>query len=682
MKWLWGCAVGVLLGAPLHAQHAADAGEVIQAIIGQLTDAGPEGTDYTEEQTRLEYLATHKLNLNTNSDETLRQLVFLSERDLLAIKRHRKLFGDFLSIYELQTVPELSEQTVMFLLCFVAVDDVQYDDPVSLWQLVKSGLHEFEVLYDVDGEQKKGYQPQVNTSKPAYRGNASREVFRYRFNYKSRLQFGYAGETDKGEAYALNKQQYGFDYSGVYFFYRPRKSWVQALALGDYQLCLGQGLMLNNGMAARRGNNITRVCLLQAPLKPYKSLNETGAWRGAALWLGKKRLQSILFFSRRKLSAGSFSDSAALVGAVSQSGLHRTQTEFEKRNNLTQVLYGGRIMYRVRNIQIGMQYASVAYDKAFTHGNEPYQLYQPEGNRFTNVGVDAYIPWRQGVWFGECAGDHAGAFAILAGGVTALGKRVDAVYLYRRYDKAYCSIGGNAFAAYNDGRNEEGMFGGLQMKLSSRWNLGVHCDLVRSFWLRYGKDFPERAAWYHTELQYTPDKLTQIQLRYLQQHLTDNTLIAGAFTPKVTPLRTAQYRLQVVWHPTPDWRVRSRAELIQNEANGSSANGVLVFQELHWKVPSLRWSIGAMVAVFKSEEGVRLYAAESDLPYQYSLTMYQGSGLRYYLLSRMALTPRLDFWLRYAQTSYAGVTETGSGTELVKGNTISVLRVALLLRFP
>lgn len=682
MKWFCCGIAWLLLGVPLFAQQANNAGEVIRQVMERIVESGGEGIDYTEEQSRLEYLAAHKIDLNGASAEMLRELMFLSEQDIQAIITHRNLYGDFISVYELQSISLLNDQTILFLFCFVTVNEMQFDDPVSLPKMVASGRHEIQLLYDADVESKKGYKPSAETGYPAYRGMASRQLIRYRFNYKNRLQFGVVGETDKGEAYAFNKQQWGFDYLGFYFSYRPRKSIVQMLAVGDYQLCFGQGLMLNNGMAARRGTAISSAYLSQPALKPYKSINEMGAWRGGAVWLGKKRFQSLLFYSNRALSATITNNTANEVGTVSESGMHRTQTEYANRSNLNVVLFGGRVMYNQQRLQLAVQCASTVWNRFFAIDSKPYKWYQPQGNRFTNVGADVKVPWRLGIWFGEWVMDNHYALAMLYGGIFTLGKKVDMVGVYRRYSKDFVSVGGNAFGAYYNLCNEEGLYTGLFIKLNSRWHLGLNQDLFRSFWLRYRKDIPERAVWHQAALNYQPDKLTQIQLRYVHQQSITNVPNDAAATNMVSPVNASQYRVQCTWQPSAEWLLRSRVDEVIQESLGNRQTGWLLFQELQWKAPSGKLSVTGMVTLFKTADGVLMYVAESDVPYQYNLSVFQGAGVRYCLLARLRLTHGLDFWLRYAQTAYEEVSAVGSGLEEINGHVISGFRVMLSAKLP
>jgi hypothetical protein len=73
----------------------------------------------------------------------------------------------------------------------------------------------------------------------------------------------------------------------------------------------------------------------------------------------------------------------------------------------------------------------------------------------------------------------------------------------------------------------------------------------------------------------------------------------------------------------------------------------------------------------------RVYATEQDVLYQYSVPLYQHSGIRFYAVTHIRFNKRLDCWLKYSQTHYSNVNTISSGLEQINGNKISDIRVQL-----
>jgi hypothetical protein len=73
----------------------------------------------------------------------------------------------------------------------------------------------------------------------------------------------------------------------------------------------------------------------------------------------------------------------------------------------------------------------------------------------------------------------------------------------------------------------------------------------------------------------------------------------------------------------------------------------------------------------------RIYAAENDVPYQYSVPLYQNSGTRYYVVARFRINRKVEFWFKLSETIYSNVQTIGSGLEEINGNRLSDLRLML-----
>ncbi|WP_332368852.1 hypothetical protein [Spirosoma telluris] len=119
--------VGLVTISPAFSQQRMPSGQRIdrpEDISRYLQDLFPvqtEGIDYQSVYDALTQLYANPLDLNGASREELETTYLLSERQLNSLAAYRAEFGDLLSIYELQAVPDFDLPTIRRLLPFVTV---------------------------------------------------------------------------------------------------------------------------------------------------------------------------------------------------------------------------------------------------------------------------------------------------------------------------------------------------------------------------------------------------------------------------------------------------------------------------------------------------------------------------------------------------------------------------------
>jgi len=658
--------------------------KVIADLLERLIENTEATVDYTDLQDQLEQYNKSKLNINTVSREQLQRLFFLDDAQINAIINHRQKFGNFLTLYELQTIPALDEQTIYYLTYFVTVDEDWQQDQTRFLQMLRKGKHELIGLYDTELEKRAGYDATLkDQGKSYYMGNKERYVFRYRFNYGSRLAFGYNAETDMGERFTWNSSTKGFDFNSIHFYYRPRKGIIKTIALDDYQINFGQGLTFGSGLAARKSAFVLNVRRSYLPIRPYRSLNETEFMRGAAVMLGDKKWQVVLFGSRKYISTNyNAQDTSApqdFFSSIDLSGLHRTPTELAKSNNVLQTIVGANAQWRFKDGYVGLTHVQTNYDIAFLSGTSLYQRYNFSGTQLGNSGIDYKYQWRNMSFFGEFSISSNQAKAFTTGVAISLDPNLDVLFLYRNFAKDYQTTYNNPFAENTDGRNEKGFYTGASLRLSRKWLLNSYVDIYSSPWLRFQVDGPSRGVDVLGELQYLPSKTAQVYFRVRHEYKTKNQ--AGS-TEKVDYLseqsRTV-FRFNAQYKMSLNVTLKSRVETtLFSDDVSTQKTGTLIFQDVNWSAPRKQFGLIFRVAYFTVEDyNARVYAAENDVLYQYSVPMYQNSGMRYYAVMRCKITRKIELWAKWSQTVYSNVNTISSGLEQINGNTVSDVRLQL-----
>ena len=136
-------------------------------------------------------------------------------------------------------------------------------------------------------EQQKGFSaatPDKKGNLPArYLGSPGQWYARYRYSRPRAFSIGLTVEQDPGEqmGWQPSARRYGIDYVSFHAQVQNRGKW-RNLLIGDYQLQIGQGLVLSAGFVL--GKSAETVQTVRRPTlgaRPFTSLTEYGYFRGA-----------------------------------------------------------------------------------------------------------------------------------------------------------------------------------------------------------------------------------------------------------------------------------------------------------------------------------------------------------------------------------------------------------------
>src|SRR5699024_3051859 len=236
---------------------------------------------------------------------------------------------------------------------------------------------------------------------------------------------------------------------------------LRMLAVGDYSLSFGQGLVLWNGSAFGKGSDVIGAATRnRRGIHPYTSAQETNFYRGAAATYGK-RLQLTGFYSSRKRTASEISgDTVRMPGS---SGYHRTELEYGRRLNTGQELYGGRLQMEFPFGIIGATGYQTRFDRHITAAKQPFARYDFSGRSTSAFGIDYTLLVGPAILFGEAARSENGGFGLITGLESSIGEDTELAVVYRNYQKEFQSILGDGFGEQSGTpQNEEGIYLGLQ----------------------------------------------------------------------------------------------------------------------------------------------------------------------------------------------------------------------------
>lgn len=656
--------------------RAQDIPSETEQQLENLTDATEEET---EDDSYLQDLVQFKktpINLNTADENDLRQLRILTDLQIENLLSYRKLFGKLIDIYELQAIPSWDINTIRKLLPFVTIAT-----PVSLsdeaGRRFRDGDQSLLLRVAQVLEKSKGFDKSTPGTK--YLGSPQKVLFRYRYTYKNLLQFGLTGDKDAGEQFFKGVQNKGFDFYSFHLFAR-KIGIIQSLALGDFTVNMGQGLIQWQSLAFKKSVDVMGVKRQSAILRPYSSAGEIYFNRGAGITIQKGKIEATAFASIRKLSANFVADtvnSEDFISSFLTSGYHRTNSEIEDRNNLTQTSFGGNVTYRTDRWHIGVNGIYYNFSLPVQKRDEPYNLYAVSGKSWSNVSIDYSYTYRNLHFFGEAASDKNSHKAFINGLLLSVDPRVDLSFVQRTISQAYQSINGNAFTENTYPTNETGFYTGISIRPTDKWQLNAYADIYKFPWLKYLVDAPSSGKDFLAQLTYTPNKQVEVYTRFKNETKQVNQSGNTTATNYIIAVPKQDWRTQISYKVNASVALRNRAELLWYDNNGANKeNGFLSFFDIIYK-PLLSPYSGVLRLQYFGTGGYnsRIYAYENDVLYSYSIPAFFDKGFRYYLTLNYDASKKFSFWLRWAQTIYRDKQSVGSGLDEINGNKRSELKL-------
>lgn len=668
--------------------------EVIQTRIEFISEQlEAESVDLTDVIAQLSYYYDRPLNLNSATVEELQSLSLLTDIQINDLMLHRKLFGKLISIYELQSLTYWDMETIMNVLPFVKVDDKLDQLHVSLKEMFKYGKFEAYFRYQRILEDKAGYEDVPDSileeSNSYYYGNPDRYYSRLRFSYRTNLSFGITAEKDPGEEFFRGSQaKTGFDFYSAHAFYKGGK-YLKAIALGDYQIQIGQGLNLWSGYAFGKTADVTNVKRSANPIRPYTSVDETRFLRGAAVDLGYKDFSLTLFGSYKGVDATLVEATDTLeledvtVSSVNLSGLHRTNSEIARKDALNEIIFGGNLRYEKNQLTLGVAGVYQGYDRLFARDALPYNQFDFRGRGTVGISADYSYVFRNFSFFGELSHTtHSGGFANIHGVLFSLDRYVSMSLIYRDYNRDYQTFYNAGFAEGSRTQNEKGIYAGLKTNLSRSFFINSYVDIFKFPWLRYQVDAPSEGHEIMIQPTYKPSRSLEIYARFREQLRQKNSRETdGTITP-IEDVLQRNYRINFNYKVSDAVRLKSRIEYVTvDRPSVGQEDGIIFTQDILFKPKSFPLDVSLRYALFDTDSyDTRIYTYENNALYVFSVPAYFYRGSRAYVLVRYTFLRRFDLWVRYAQNIYINRTVQGSGAEEILGNTRSELTVQLRIK--
>lgn len=667
---------------PLSAQvdSIPPASNLNEQRLEDLIDDAEEEGDF-DFDTAFESLSVYEkkpLNINKVQEDELQSLGLLSDVQIANLLNYRAQLNGFISIYELQAVPGLDLASIRRMLPYVTLNKDVDDLQVSLKEMLTKGENQLYMRWTRVLEEQKGFRAsEENPDSSAYFGDPNQFYIRYRHLYSNRFSFGITAEKDRGEEFFTGSNKEGFDYYSAHLFLRNYNKHIKAIALGDYTASFGQGLILFSGFGYGKSALTTSVRRGGYALKQYTSVNEANFFRGAATTLAiNDQLEFTALASWRNMDANIIervdtldndfgNNASAEFSSLLNSGLHRTANEIADENTLKLFSTGASLKWKATKGHIAVNGIHHQLDKKLTLTPRPDNKFNFQSDQLTNISIDYGYRWRNITLFGETATSDNGAIATVNGLLTTFHKKVNFAAVYRHYTRDFQTITGNPFGETRGGRNETGLYLGMEIFPHKNWIISAYYDTWQHPWLRFTADAPSKGHEYRLRLTYFQKRKMDTYLEVRNEIKDRNIKIDESNIDAVLAHQRFQARLHFSYkiNKALQWRSRVDWGFADNPINNKQ-EGTALYQDLLYYPIGVPFIFTTRLAFYDTDGyNIRFYNYENGLLYNFRIPAYYGKGTRFYFNVRYKGIRNVTLEARYARWFKYDDDNLGSGNE-------------------
>ncbi len=675
------CLSVVLPVNNLSAQHVLE--EIAEQLITNDEDNAYQWENLFEE---LSDLKENPLNINSATKEQLERFPFLNSQLIENILYYLYKYGAMVSINELMVVEDMDLATFRLLKPFITCQPLEEKTHTpTLKSILKYGKQELSARMDIPLYTRAGYQPftsdyiKENPNK-RYLGPSFYHNLRYKFRYTDKVYIGFTAEKDPGEPFFAGNNKKGYDYYSPYFYIRDFGK-IRALALGNYRLNYGYGLVMNTDFNMGKTTALNTLLNRESGIKKHSSTDEYNYFQGIAGSIQfSEHFTADAFYSYRQMDG--IVDNR-FITSLKEDGYHRIPRDYEKKNSLTNQLIGSNIQYNGKNFELGLTAVYNFFNKVLNPTYRPYNKYYPRGSDFFNLGANYKFFLKKLTWMGEVAMDKDRRMAAL----NTLRYRPKAnfqlIAMHRFYDVAYQSMYARSVGEGSMVQNESGFYLGMEADELWYFKLTAYIDFFYFPWKKYQMTKNgTRGIDGVIQLDYSPTHELDMFIRYRYKNkFKDYNPAEG---DKITvPYIQQKGRYQLTYSPNDELVLKTTADVVHNAyQHKDPSKGFLIKQSIGYKFPKLPLQLDASVAWFKTDDyASRITVYEKSLLYSFSMPSFYGEGERFSFNTRYELNKHIVLQGKYACTHYRDREVISSGLEQIEGNLKSDLYFQVQFKF-
>ncbi len=662
----------------------------LMELIETNIENSESAADFNTILEHLEFYAEHPLDINKATTEELASMGLFSDYQIRVILQHRREYGNFLEVGELNSLGIFDPLELELIYPYLTTKS--HSEHESILDHIKGGSHLLLFRTQRILEDQEGYTTDPSSS-GRYEGSPWKFYSRYRYHSGYNFSTGFTLEKDAGEALFSGsnkasgiKAYQGFDFASAHLLYRS-DGLVRTVALGDYELRFGQGLVMWNGISFRKSAFVMNVMKSAQEINKYSSVNEYNYLRGSAIQIGNSKVKGVVFYSSKSVDANitaidSTNNDVTQVSSFQESGNHRTQSEIADESAINQKITGARVTWNGKHIRAGITGTHTKLDSRFEKTLQPYNRFDFSGSELSNISVDYKLGGSTFHFFGESALSSNGGHAIINGFEYHPDTKLSIVSAHRSYSKEYSSFYANAFGERSTTSNEQGLYIATSFRPIKYWEIWAYYDIYRHPWLKFQADAPTRGKDYLVQLNHTPSSSIQMYWRFKDEIKEENKTANDTPADYLIEQRQTKFRYHLNYQLNYYFSLKSRFEYTLFSSDEEKETGYMLYQDLQYRIPKTHIRLTGRLAYFDTESfDAAIYAYESDVQYSFTVPPYYYKGVRTYLILRVKPVKGVACWIRYARTVLTNQNMIGSGSDEINGNTRSELKFQVAWTF-
>jgi competence ComEA-like helix-hairpin-helix protein len=638
-----------------------------EEMLEDLLQEPPNESDDSNLYELIEQLLLNPIDINKAEVSELQQIPSIDLETAKLIVNHRKKYGNFFSVAELNTVHGLSNEFV---------DKIKPYLTSSIAEAVVETLRKDEGSVDIVFSKTKlllrsrvsnDLQTKRGFIENRFEGTKPRVYNRLIIKYDANYQVGVLAEKDPGELSLNDFTSFHLAISDLGILYR--------FVLIDYLVEFGQGLAMWSPFGFSKGADaIYPVKKRDHLIKPYTSATETNFLRGAAAALKIDDFSFSAFYSRNYLDANIDTVTGDIISTPID-GFHRTQNEIQMKHAAEETLYGARIDYEYQGIvRTGILY----YQSEFSNNFLSSSVFDLKGREFNYTSFYYDFYYNNINVFGEFAYNSISVASINSFQLF-IRKDFSFITSIRSYPRNYISLHGYAFGERSGATtNEFGIYTGIKWQTPIGL-INFYYDQFKFPFSTTSNRFPSNGDEFLAEIISKPVNQLETRIRYKYENKDINTVIDN--TKQLVKRLRQVARFELIYNPTNRLRLKGRFEYNNYKVSQINAleEGYLFYQDVRFS-PTNDFNFYARIIFFRTESfNSAIYEYENDLTGVLTNRALFGEGIRWYVILRYKPMPLFTLSLKYSETYKPKEETISSGLNEITGNLDN--RIALQIDF-
>lgn len=568
---------------------------------------------------------TKVIDLNIATQEELEASELFSSYQIHNLLKYRDSFGPLYSIYELAALPGFHHSLIPDIEPYLTLGFAPANEGKF------RGKHMALINVERSFPMEDAYRADTTSAtEPRYAGSPLTTCIRIRSQPWRRLSMACTYEKDAGELLLYRNRP---QFLSAYLHYQG-KHFIKQLVAGNFQL--NQGLGLVNGSGFIHGAADFRVNQLSlARIRPYASKTESMFEQGVACRMGTKNFKLLGWgsFQRLSLSPSAFTENPGgdkWLDYQRTSGLYRTSSELEGRELAYTINAGIQVLYRHRNLTMGVLNAS----QWIGPGKKAMGLLKGNQEPYLSQRLSIHGNWSKKRFqvFGEFSSSQYQSLAFLFGSLYNFSDFVKGSLLIHHYGANYRGSLPSSYASGSKLRNEQGLAFHLQVETGKLITTKITAELFRYPMPRYLTHVPSEGYRLDLSLQNPGRQVIEWRLRWVFK--TWQTTPADE-SYRIRPLQDHtmnRFDAQLIYNHHDRFKWQSRLVIGYYKQKGKSVPGYAALQRLTLNISQCLRASTQFVLFNVSDWENRIYLYEPGFYYSFNFPVYYGSGQKTTLL--------------------------------------------------